>query len=288
MISVLKTGSLFALTALPLLGVSAHAQASTWKDLTSSQKRGAMQVIRCARQLAQNGGVFPGGMLAAEALQRLVDNQNDSSRIREIVEDCKARSRSLFSGKMEQDDPGFARQRERYAEWLTLEDFPFGTDATSSPIHGRVSHMVSDFLDVMRDGGRNWDCTMVGPEVIAALGVGVEAGVSGGMCTSRDGRRWLALGGSIGGGFGVGAIAGVHRSSPYFKGAGEVDAVSTYNLAAGVAIGLSGDNAPADPDSATVGAGLGIFVGKRLDGTVRVLPLGDARRQMITSLLNLD
>ena len=68
---ILTSASLSSLSALVLTLSSAHAaDPASWKDITPAQRHGAMRVIRCARDLTEKGGAFPGGTIAAEALQR--------------------------------------------------------------------------------------------------------------------------------------------------------------------------------------------------------------------------
>ncbi len=261
---------------------SPFVQASSENRTPRTERRLLLKSIFCARDLVQHSHrPLPGKFLALDYLRRARAAVSDLATLSQNVSECEQTLSALRSGEIEKLDPGFERLRRRFADWISLPDH-----ADYPGVTGGVQNLIEDFQ--LDEFGRSWsECFLLGPEVIAGLGIALSAGVNAGLCVQRDWRRWIAIGAQVGLGLGLGGAIGVHVEREVFKGGADVD----YELVNGGFVligGLDGvewDDEGSDP---TFGAGLGAFVLGRMTGHTTLVPIGTHRRKILAEFMSDD
>ena len=180
------------------------------------ERRVLLKTLDCARELVQHShDPFPGLYLGMEVLMEARASVYDVPELRQVLKHC-----SQLKAELAADSPtlgGVSR-----AELLLRFGGAWGS--ISEPIFQEAPLGVQKIIQAfqersMNDVGVYVRCKLVGPEVIAGFGLALSAGVEAGLCKSSDYRQWLAVGGSVGAGLGLGGAVGIHQEDEVFADA---------------------------------------------------------------------
>jgi hypothetical protein len=255
------------LTSLAGAGLAA-ANETGIQALSQEQVRQASNILICARTLVQRPGRYgeAGVEAAAESMDQLTRHLDDLDGLRRIHLSCRNSLKTI--------------QKEAPSSMATISPTEIlGTEGAGSPYSARVRHMLQVFRSPEAV------CTLAGPEVAAALGVGGTLGAHAGLCKSTDGRQTLALG--LEAGLLVGAVAAVGLSTQqYSLPPGQLAEASA---GAGWGVVLGGGARFGSYEAGVGGAfevGLGWYRYRSGSVAVQVLPLGTHRKRLVREFLS--
>jgi|GEM_PF-3428398 len=248
--------------------VGGQAQASQsfprFENLSPKQIKRVSDVLICARTLVQKfGETNPEAIsLAGSYLEQVAPAAESLEALKEIDASCRESIRDMR-----------AQSRRASAE-----------DSETA-----VTDLLSAFSSHVRRTLRTYQsprgsCTVAGPEVSAALGVGLTAGVLGGVCKNSDGRQAFVLGAEAGILAGVAATVGVSVYEFDMRPGQLAAGIDSSGL--GISIGVGARLEQSSSGSAgAVEVGAGYYWYKSASGVLKVLPLGSNRRSMVQSFL---
>jgi hypothetical protein len=264
---------------------ASDSQAQVSSEFVGSRKerRVLLRTLECARELVQHSqDPFPGLYLGMEVLMEARASVYDVSALRQILKHCSLLKADLAAGSPTLDGVSREELRLRFGGALGSISEPIFEDA---PIG--VRKVIQSFrIEPSNYLGVSVRCKLVGPEVIAGFGLALSAGVEAGLCKSSDYRQWLAVGGSVGAGLGLGGAIGIHQEDDTFA---DATAYAEAEWAFGGFIGI-GNLLVIDfdfqEDESVLGVGLGFFGLARVSGLTKVIPLGFRREELLRDFLN--
>ena len=243
------------------------------------------------------------GVGQSQASEALLNPQNLSKKQIERFSDVLICARTLVQ-KFGKSDPEAIRLAGTYLEQLapavdnldTLKEIHASCRASIQELRARAlsgaaevpdadRESLADFSPHVRETLRQYRspsevCTVSGPEVSAALGVGVTSGLLGGVCEKSDGRQVLVLG--LEAGVLAGLAATVGASIYEFEMDPDDLAVGWSSEGVGIAVGIGIRlGSSAFGGSGTLEVGAGIYWYKTAAGVLKVLPLGSNRKYMV-------
>ena len=249
-----------------VLGGQAQASQSLprFESLSPKQIKRVSDVLICARTLVQQFGEtsHEAVRMAGAHLEQVAPAVQDLGALQEIHDSCRESIRDMR-----------AQSRSASAK---------GSEAATTDSLAEFSPHVRGTLRVYQaPEGR---CTVAGPEVSAALGVGATAGVLGGMCKNSDGKQVFVLG--LEAGFLTGLAATVGASVYEFEMKPDHLATGLNSGGPGFAFGVGARLGKSSSGSAgAVEVGAGYYWYQTASGVLKVFPLGSNRKSMVQSFL---
>jgi hypothetical protein len=221
------------------------------------------KVLKCSRQVIdyRQGGVesvrFVADLLTKVKVTKTAGEQ------KELLEECESFKKS------ERSELGISR-KELISELKSLDEHVLGYGVTST-----LWNLVSPTVH----------CSSKGFNIVAGLGISVEAGAEVGKCTSSNGRRFFMVIPRLGAGFGIGANAHImldsSRSLNTHLGLFALDQTATATVGIIPSINFRGEF-----EDIGLGLGLGAHMTGTLDFALKVIPLIADYSRLESQLMN--